>query len=107
MLQVEKAGRILVIGGGATGTEQACEIATKYPEKQVTLVAARDYLITDKANASFQAKLLAILERLGIKVIKGMTSHSFFIIKKTNDTNSIKMEDNHREKSQTCGCNKS
>ena len=69
--QVENAKSILVVGGGASGTEVACEISTKYPDKEVTLLAARDKLITDLTNNKFQAKLDSILHRLNVKVIKG------------------------------------
>jgi len=36
--KIKKADSVTVIGGGAAGVESACEIATEYPDKKVTLI---------------------------------------------------------------------
>ncbi|MBI4151899.1 FAD-dependent oxidoreductase [Candidatus Woesearchaeota archaeon] len=43
--QLEKAGKVLIVGGGVVGTELAAEIAEHYPQKEITLVHARAALI--------------------------------------------------------------
>ncbi|KAF4047009.1 Pyridine nucleotide-disulfide oxidoreductase [Phytophthora infestans] len=42
---IEKAERILVVGGGAVGCEVAAEVMAKYPNKSVTIVDANKQLI--------------------------------------------------------------
>lgn len=57
---LEKADHVLVVGGGLIGTEVAGEIATKMPEKQLTVVHPRDRLLErNPAKASeFTRKFL-------------------------------------------------
>ena len=62
-----------MIGGGATGTELAAEIAVKYPSKQVTLLHSRDNLVNDDFSNKFQKKLKNILKRFKINLILGMS----------------------------------
>lgn len=69
--KIERAKSILVVGGGASGTEQACEIATKFPDKEVILISSGEKLISKKTNDGFQKKLNSILARLKVKVIRG------------------------------------
>merc|ERR1712004_20186 len=67
----ESAGRILVIGGGPTGVEQAAEFAAKWPQKEITLLHAREKLIMDGLVDEFYTRLDAILDEVKIKVIRG------------------------------------
>lgn len=68
--EVERAGSILVVGGGAVGCEVAAEIKAKYPDKAVTIIEANAKLV-DGSNLreSFYTTLQSGLERLGVKVI--------------------------------------
>ncbi|MBR9703595.1 FAD-dependent oxidoreductase, partial [Candidatus Woesearchaeota archaeon] len=43
--EVEKALRILIIGGGTVGVELAGELVTKYPKKDIVIVHSRDSLM--------------------------------------------------------------
>ena len=56
-----------MIGGGATGTELAVEIAVQFPEKEVTLIHSGQNLISNDFTDKFQNKLKAILDRYYIK----------------------------------------
>ncbi|XP_061491201.1 ferroptosis suppressor protein 1 [Rhineura floridana] len=39
--EVEKAPRIVIVGGGSAGVEMAAEVKTKYPAKEVTLIHSK------------------------------------------------------------------
>lgn len=70
--EIEKAENILVLGGGPVGVEVAAEIANKYPNKQVTIVDARNELIAgNKLTSKFRTNLSNGLQKLGIRVILG------------------------------------
>ncbi|KAF4047006.1 Pyridine nucleotide-disulfide oxidoreductase [Phytophthora infestans] len=69
---IEKAERILVVGGGAVGCEVAAEIKSKYPKKSVTIVDANKQLIAgNNLRDKFYSYLNASMEKLGVKVIVG------------------------------------
>jgi len=70
--QIEKAEKVLVVGGGAVGVEVAAEIKAKYPSKSVTIVDANDKLIAgNNLRDKFHTYLEAGLEKLGVKVVLG------------------------------------
>ncbi|RLN59675.1 hypothetical protein BBJ28_00014535 [Nothophytophthora sp. Chile5] len=70
--QIEKANKILVVGGGAVGCEVAGEIKAKYPTKSVTILEARDKLIaTNNLCDKFYSYLDHALGKLKIEVILG------------------------------------
>ena len=64
------AGRVLVIGAGAVGTELAGEIAHAHPDKTATLVASDPELFPG-FPARLGRSLHAKLEAMGVKVITG------------------------------------
>lgn len=70
--QIAKAGKILIVGGGAVGCEVAGDIAAKYPNKSVTILEAREKLIAgNNLRDKFYRYLDHSLAKLKIKVIVG------------------------------------
>ncbi len=64
----------MVIGGGATGVELACEIGAKYRggQKNITLLHAKNHFVDDAVNNKrFQDKLDEILTRYQIRTVTG------------------------------------
>lgn len=80
---VEKAQRILIIGGGPTGVEQAGEIAAKWSEKEVTILSGGENLVMDGLSNKFYSRLDQMLTKLNVNVIKG---------EKLEDLNQIDLE---------------
>ncbi|POM68064.1 Pyridine nucleotide-disulfide oxidoreductase, partial [Phytophthora palmivora] len=69
---IEKAEKVVVVGGGAVGCEVAAEIKAKYPTTSVTIVDANSKLIaSNNLRDKFYVKLNESLEKLGVKVILG------------------------------------
>ena len=71
--QIKECEKIVVIGGGATGVELSAELATGYPDKEITLIHSREYLVGDQFSEKFQNKLKDILRRKKINVLLGKT----------------------------------
>ncbi|XP_035692515.1 ferroptosis suppressor protein 1-like [Branchiostoma floridae] len=69
--QVKAANKIVIIGGGAVGTEIAAEITTDYKDKEVTLIHNRKILVDGESSDAFQKRLKEILEMLGVKLVLG------------------------------------
>ena len=62
----------MIIGGGATGVEQAAEIKAMYgKQKEVTVIQSTTKLISPKATQKFSDALTSKMERMGINVIFG------------------------------------
>jgi NADH dehydrogenase FAD-containing subunit len=68
--QISKSTKILVIGGGAVGTELAAEIKEHYPSKQVTIVHSRESYM-DKYKLSLHKRMYKILDGFGVKQVLG------------------------------------
>ncbi|XP_078614182.1 ferroptosis suppressor protein 1-like [Branchiostoma floridae x Branchiostoma japonicum] len=68
---VQEAKKIVIIGGGAVGTEVAGEIATDYKDKEVTLIHPRDKLVNGESSDAFQERLKEVLQGLGVKLVLG------------------------------------
>ena len=64
---LSSAKSVVVIGGGAVGVEFAGEIASAFPNKDLTLVHSTDRLL-DKADPKAQRKALEQLTGKGVKV---------------------------------------
>ncbi|DBB03007.1 TPA: hypothetical protein ACH3X1_013455, partial [Trebouxia sp. C0004] len=64
--ELEAAGTVLVIGGGAVGVELAAEIAETYPDKRVTLVQANKELVPGY-SARLSRKILSVLKGLHVE----------------------------------------
>ncbi|RLN88567.1 hypothetical protein BBJ28_00001180, partial [Nothophytophthora sp. Chile5] len=70
--QVEKANKILVVGGGSVGCEVAGEIKAKYPTKTVTILDAQNKLVaSNNLRDKFNLYLNLALDKLDVKVILG------------------------------------
>ncbi|KAK3831071.1 MAG: hypothetical protein J3R72DRAFT_373455, partial [Linnemannia gamsii] len=66
---IQKATKVLLIGGGAVGLELAVEIREHYPEKEVTLVHSRDrYMPSYKYG--MHEKTVEILNEFGVREIR-------------------------------------
>lgn len=69
---IERAESILVIGGGFVGCEVAGDIASKYPNKSVTILESKPKLVGgDKVSEKFRERLAQSLAQLKVKVITG------------------------------------
>eukprot|EP00644_Phytophthora_capsici_P013823 jgi/Phyca11/570990/estExt2_Genewise1.C_PHYCAscaffold_400120 len=69
---IERAEKIVVVGGGSVGCEVATEIKSKYPSKSVTIVDANTQLVSgNNLRDKFYSYLNASLEKLEVKVILG------------------------------------
>ncbi|MEO0561317.1 MAG: FAD-dependent oxidoreductase [Chloroflexota bacterium] len=67
--KIASAQSVLIVGGGAVGTELAGEILAEYPNKSVTLVHNERALLSDALKESLRQKLHQQLTELGAKVI--------------------------------------
>ncbi|KAK3812820.1 MAG: hypothetical protein J3Q66DRAFT_269726, partial [Benniella sp.] len=66
--KIQKASKILLIGGGAVGLELAVEIREHFPEKEVTLVHSRDrYMLS--YNYGLHEKAAEILTKFDVRQI--------------------------------------
>ena len=61
----------MLIGGGPVGVELAGEIATDYPQKKVTIVHSREWLVDDKLKSQFLKKIHDAASSLNIKLVLG------------------------------------
>ena len=75
--QLAKSEKVVVIGGGATGVETACEIKQAFPKKSVEIVHSKERLMMGEPcmTPALSAKLLEKVEAMGVKV-KLNTRHS-------------------------------
>ncbi|CAF2723537.1 unnamed protein product [Rotaria sp. Silwood2] len=68
--KVKQSQQILVIGGGPVGVELAGEIATDFPEKEITIVHSQPTLLQPKIfNGKVYTNLQEQLEKLNVKII--------------------------------------
>ncbi|CAF3612779.1 unnamed protein product [Didymodactylos carnosus] len=68
--KIEKAQRILIVGGGPVGCELAGEIAEDFKNKQVTLIHSQTALINPNLfNPKFCQSIREQLESLNVKVL--------------------------------------
>ncbi|EDO45250.1 predicted protein [Nematostella vectensis] len=70
-LQVKNSEKIVIIGGGPVGVELAGEIANDYPSKKVTIVNAKEQLISNKMSEKFQKKINKGLKDLKVNLVLG------------------------------------
>ncbi|XP_035167856.1 ferroptosis suppressor protein 1 isoform X2 [Oxyura jamaicensis] len=69
--EIEKAERILVVGGGAAGVEMAAEIKTGYPAKEVSLIHSKIALADAELLHSVRQEVKEILLRKGVRLLLG------------------------------------
>jgi len=65
--ELSAANSVLVIGGGAVGLEVAGEVATDFPEKQVTLVHSSQAVL-ENYPPRLGRIIIGKLKQLGVKV---------------------------------------
>ena len=69
---IEKAEKVVIIGGGPVGFELAGEIFDKYKqEKKVTIVSASDKLVSNDFSDKFNASVKYLWESAGVEVVVG------------------------------------
>ena len=69
---IEKAEKVVIIGGGPVGFELAGEIFDKYKqEKKVTIVSASDKLVSNDFSEKFNASVKYLWESAGVEVVVG------------------------------------
>ena len=68
---VEKAKRIVLVGGGPVGIETAAEIRFKYADKDVTVVHSRPTLLANDIADASKERLRKKAEGMGIKFVLG------------------------------------
>ena len=66
---LERAKKVLIVGGGAVGVEMAAEIKHYHPKASIVLVHRGVQLGAPALSEKFYASLTAKLERLGITVV--------------------------------------
>jgi NADH dehydrogenase FAD-containing subunit len=68
--KIQQAQKILIVGGGPVGVELAGEIATDFPEKDITLVHSQPTLLQPKVfQDKMYTRLKEKLEKFNIKII--------------------------------------
>ncbi|EAW07131.1 putative pyridine nucleotide-disulfide oxidoreductase AMID-like [Aspergillus clavatus NRRL 1] len=69
---IVNAGDVVVVGGGAVGTEMATELKLHYPQMKVTLIHSRDHLLSAEALPDdFKDRVAAIIRETGVELILG------------------------------------
>jgi len=69
--RTEQAKKIAVVGGGPVGVELVGEIRDVYADVDITLISARDTLVSDRFSEKFQTSIKAIMDIMQIKVTVG------------------------------------
>lgn len=94
--QVQKAERILIIGGGPVGVEFAGEIVDQFPQKSVTLVHSGSNLIGAPFKLELGQTLLESLRAKGVRVL----------LNERVDTNSLSRDASRSSAFQTVSTDK-
>ncbi|KAJ1935528.1 hypothetical protein EC988_008460, partial [Linderina pennispora] len=66
---IKSAESIVVVGGGAVGTELAADLKTDFPEKTITLVHSRDLPVPGPFLHEFRQGAADILRKLGVNTL--------------------------------------
>ncbi|KAF7247324.1 Apoptosis-inducing factor 2 [Varanus komodoensis] len=69
--EVEKAPRIVIVGGGSAGVEMAAEVKTKYPDKEVTLIHSRIALADAEILPRVRQEVKETLLQEGVHLVLG------------------------------------
>ncbi|KAJ1931605.1 hypothetical protein EC988_009733, partial [Linderina pennispora] len=70
---IQRAKRILVVGGGAVGVGLCGEIADHYPDKKLTIGHNRKHLLNGDLADSFASSAETKLTRMGVRLMLGET----------------------------------
>ncbi|XP_062989089.1 ferroptosis suppressor protein 1 [Elgaria multicarinata webbii] len=69
--EVQKAPRIVIVGGGSAGVEMAAEVKTKYPSKEVTLIHSKIALADVELLPRVRQELKETLLQEGVHLLLG------------------------------------
>ncbi|KAM3913214.1 ferroptosis suppressor protein 1 [Leptodactylus fuscus] len=69
--EVQKAKRVVVVGGGSAGVEMAAEVKTDYPEKEVTLIHSKVALADVELQPCVRQTVKEILLKKGVRLVLG------------------------------------
>ncbi|XP_069835269.1 ferroptosis suppressor protein 1 [Dendropsophus ebraccatus] len=69
--QVQKAKRVVIVGGGSAGVEMAAEVKTDYPEKEVILIHSKIALADVELEPYVRQTIKEILLQKGVKLVLG------------------------------------
>lgn len=69
---LEKAATVVIIGGGAVGTELAAEVRDVYKDKKIVIIHSRQGLASDSMGHKLQDTLKSICDNMDIEVKLGV-----------------------------------
>ena len=69
--ELEKAATVVIIGGGAVGTELAAEVREVYEDKKIVIIHSRKGLASDSMGQKLQDNLKYICDNMNIEVKLG------------------------------------
>lgn len=69
VLEVQKASRIVIVGGGSAGVEMAAEIKTEYPTKEVMLIHSKIALADVELLPCVRQEVKDTLLRMGVQLL--------------------------------------
>ncbi|KAJ2780347.1 hypothetical protein GGI15_003569, partial [Coemansia interrupta] len=69
--EIEAAQNIVVVGGGAVGTELAADLKTDFSDKHITLVHSRNLPVAGPFSDVFRRHVVDELEKLGVDLVLG------------------------------------
>ncbi|XP_029465144.1 apoptosis-inducing factor 2 [Rhinatrema bivittatum] len=69
--EIQKAKRIVVVGGGSAGVEMAAEVKTDYPDKEVTLIHSKVALADTELQPCVRCAVKEILLKKGVQLVLG------------------------------------
>ncbi|XP_066476757.1 ferroptosis suppressor protein 1 [Tiliqua scincoides] len=68
-MEVQKASRIVIVGGGSAGVEMAAEVKTEYPTKEVTLIHSKIALADVELLPCVRQEVKETLLRMGVHLL--------------------------------------
>lgn len=69
--EVQKAKKVIVVGGGSAGVEMAAEVKTDYPDKEVTIVHSHEDLADAEMQPRVRNAIKDILLNKGVHLLLG------------------------------------
>ncbi|KAJ1662610.1 hypothetical protein IW140_005725 [Coemansia sp. RSA 1813] len=70
-MSIRDAKSIVVVGGGAVGTELAADLKTDYPHKEITLVHSRELPVPGPFKDEFRKEVVRVLHMIGVNTMFG------------------------------------
>ncbi|XP_043911597.1 ferroptosis suppressor protein 1 [Protopterus annectens] len=69
--EVQKAEKVIVVGGGSAGVEMAAEVKTDYPDKEVTIIHSHEDLSDAEMQPRVRSAIKDILLNKGVHLLLG------------------------------------